>query len=111
MDKEIRSRVRTSQTCALSKPAQNSRLGLLASEVAQRPMQNIFIDYVGKLPRSLCGRLFQVCLVDSRPTGYDQSDYKLFRRGYFLASLFQRFWYQIMPNVSHPRNSGNFVLN
>jgi transposase InsO family protein len=29
-------------------------MGFLASEVAQRPMQ-IFIDYVGKLPRSKAG--------------------------------------------------------
>jgi hypothetical protein len=50
MDKDIRSRVRACHTCVLSKPAQNSTLGLLASEVAQRPMQMISIDYVGKLP-------------------------------------------------------------
>lgn len=39
MDKDIRSRVRACHTCALNKPAQSSRWGLLASEVAQRPMQ------------------------------------------------------------------------
>jgi hypothetical protein len=54
MDKDIRTRVRACRTCALSKPAQNSRLGLLASEVAQRPMQ-IFIDYVEKFPHSKAG--------------------------------------------------------
>jgi chromosomal replication initiation ATPase DnaA len=42
MDQEIRSRVRACHTCALSKPAKNLKLGLLASEVAQRPMQKIF---------------------------------------------------------------------
>jgi hypothetical protein len=52
MDKKIRSRVRACHMCALSKPAQNSRLWLLVPEVAQRPMQKIFIDYVGKLPRT-----------------------------------------------------------
>jgi len=55
MDKDIRSRVRACQTCALSKLAQNSRWGLLASEVAQRPMQKIFIHYMGKLPKSKAG--------------------------------------------------------
>jgi len=50
MDKDICSRVCACQTCALSKLAQNSHWGLLASDVAQRPMQKIFID-VGKLPR------------------------------------------------------------
>ena len=55
MDKEIHSRVHVCHTCALSKPAQNSRLGLLGSVVAQRPMQKIFIDYVGKFPQSKVG--------------------------------------------------------
>jgi hypothetical protein len=41
MDQEIRSRVCACHTCALSKPAQNLKLGLLASKVAQRPMQKI----------------------------------------------------------------------
>jgi hypothetical protein len=63
MDKDICSRVRACHTCALSKPAQNSRLGLLASEVAQRPMQKIFIDYVRKLPRSKAGNTaIHVCV-------------------------------------------------
>ena len=52
MEKDIRSRVRACQTCALSKPAQKSHSSLLASDVTQRPMQKIFIDYVGELPRS-----------------------------------------------------------
>ena len=49
MDKDIRSRVRACQTCALSKPAQNSHWGLLATHNPQRPMQKIIIDYVGNL--------------------------------------------------------------
>jgi len=65
MDKDIRSRVRAYQTCALSKPAQNSRWELLASEVAQRPMQKIFIDYVGKLPRSNAGNTAIIVCVDA----------------------------------------------
>jgi hypothetical protein len=52
MDNEIRNRVHACQVCGLSKPAQNTRLGLLASEAAERPMQKFFIDYVGKFPRS-----------------------------------------------------------
>jgi hypothetical protein len=35
VDKDIRSQVCACHTCALSKPAQNSRLGLLASEAAE----------------------------------------------------------------------------
>jgi hypothetical protein len=65
VDKDIRSRVRACHTCALSKPAQNSRLGLLASEVAQRPMQKIFSDYVGKFPRSKAGNTAILVCVDA----------------------------------------------
>ena len=54
MDKDIRWRARACQTYALSKSAQHSRFGLLASEVAQRPMQKL-IDFVGKLPRNKAG--------------------------------------------------------
>jgi transposase InsO family protein len=55
MDKDIRERVRNCQICAMRKPAQNTRWGLLASEVAELPMQKLLIDYVGKLPRSKAG--------------------------------------------------------
>ena len=65
MDQEIRSRVRACQTCALSKPVQNARFGLLASDVTQRPMQKIFIDYVGKFPRSKAGNSVILVCVDA----------------------------------------------
>jgi hypothetical protein len=38
MDKEVRDKVRQCHTCSLSKPAQNTRFGLLSSDVAQRPL-------------------------------------------------------------------------
>jgi hypothetical protein len=65
MDKEVRSRVRACHICALSKPEQLSRFGLSASEVAQRPMQKIFIDYVGKLPCSKAGNTAILICVDA----------------------------------------------
>ena len=55
MDNDMRVRVRNCRECALSKPTQNTRLGLLASEDSSRPMQKIFIDYVGRFPRSKSG--------------------------------------------------------
>jgi hypothetical protein len=55
MDSEVREKVRQCHLCSLSKPAQNTRLGFLSSDVAQRPMQKLFIDYVGKFPRSKAG--------------------------------------------------------
>jgi hypothetical protein len=67
MDIDIRARVRAYNTCELSKPAQNTKLGNLASEVAQRPVQKIFIDYVGKFSRSRAGHTaILVCVVAFR---------------------------------------------
>jgi len=57
--------VRASQTCALSRPAQDAHWGLLASEFAQRPMQKIFIDYMGKLPRIKAGNTAILVCVDA----------------------------------------------
>jgi transposase InsO family protein len=65
MDMDIHSQVRACQVCALSKLTQKSLWGLLASEVAQRPMQKIFVDYVGKLPRSKAGNTALLVCVDA----------------------------------------------
>jgi len=37
----------------------------MPSEVAQRPMQKIFIDYVGKIPRSKAGNTALLVCVDA----------------------------------------------
>lgn len=65
MYSDIRAKVRECCTCGMSKPAQNTRLGLLASEVAQRPMEKIFIDHVGKFPRSKSGNTVILVCVDA----------------------------------------------
>ena len=65
MDKDIRSQICACHTCALSKPAQSSRLGLLASELAQRPVQKIFMNYVRKLPRSKASNTAILVCVDA----------------------------------------------
>lgn len=65
MDRDIAERVRTCHICSLSKPSQNSKIGLLASEVAERPFEKIFIDYVGPYPRSKQGNKFLLVAVDS----------------------------------------------
>jgi hypothetical protein len=65
MDNDIRVRVRSCREYALSKPAQNTRLGLLASEVSSRPMQKIFIDYVDRFTRSKSGNAVILVCVDS----------------------------------------------
>ena len=65
MGKYICSSVGACQTCPLSKPAQNSHWGLLASGVVERPVQKIFIDYVGKLLRSKAGNTAILVCVDA----------------------------------------------
>lgn len=65
MDKDIAERVRSCVTCSLSKPAQNTQLGFLSSDVASRPMEKVFIDFVGPLPRSKCGNTMLLVCVDS----------------------------------------------
>jgi len=65
IDRDIHSRVRACQVCALSKPPKKSRWGLLVSEVVERPMEKIFIDDVGKLPRSKSGSTALLFCVDA----------------------------------------------
>jgi len=65
MDKDICSMVGACHTCALSKPAQNSHWEFLASDVAQRPMQKIFVDYVGKIHRCKAGNTAVLVCVDA----------------------------------------------
>ena len=60
MDRDIATRVKACHLCGLSKPAQNTKLGLLSSDVASRPMEKLFIDYVGPFPRSKSGNAYPV---------------------------------------------------
>jgi hypothetical protein len=64
VDNDIHARWRACRDCVLSKPAQQSTPGLLASEVATRPIQKIFIDCVGKFPRSKSGNTMILVCVD-----------------------------------------------
>jgi hypothetical protein len=64
MNKEIESKVRACHVCSRSKPAQNTRLGLFSSDVAERPMQKLFIGFVGKFPRSSAGNTVILVVVD-----------------------------------------------
>ena len=65
MARDIRVKVRGCNTCCMSKPAQNTRLGLLASAVAEKPLQKFFIDFVGKFPRSTAGNSVILTCVDA----------------------------------------------
>lgn len=65
MDRDIAGRVRNCVLCGLSKPAQNTKVGFLASEVASRPMEKVFIDYVGPLPRTRDGNTMLLVAIDA----------------------------------------------
>lgn len=65
MNADISERVKVCKLCALSKPAQNTHLGFLASEVAQKPMEKLFIDFVGPLPRSKSGHNMLLVCIDA----------------------------------------------
>uniref|UniRef100_A0A1B6JZN4 RNA-directed DNA polymerase n=1 Tax=Homalodisca liturata TaxID=320908 RepID=A0A1B6JZN4_9HEMI len=65
MDRDIAGRVRACHLCSVSKPAQNTKLGLLSSEVAERPLEKVFIDYVGPFPRSKSGNTSLLVAVDA----------------------------------------------
>jgi hypothetical protein len=65
MDNGIKFRVKGRHPCRLSKPAQATRVGFLASDVANAPMEKIFIDYVGPFPRSKTGNSFALMAVDA----------------------------------------------
>ncbi|URQ09129.1 replicase [Halyomorpha halys erranti-like virus 1] len=62
---DIRQRVRSCDVCATSKPNQNTKVGYLSSELPSRPLQKIFIDYVGPLIRSKTGNLYILVVVDA----------------------------------------------
>ena len=65
MARDIHVKVRGCNTCCMSRPAQNTRLGLLALAVAEKPLQKLFIDYVGKFPCSKAGNAVFLTCVDA----------------------------------------------
>ena len=65
MARQIRKKALSCQLCSMSKPAQNTKMGMLASDVAQRPLKKLFIDYVGKLLRTKAGNNMLLVCVDA----------------------------------------------
>jgi hypothetical protein len=57
MRREVYAFVRQCQDCQRAKPAQDSRVGLHSSEILTRPMERIFIDFVGPIVRSRKGNI------------------------------------------------------
>jgi hypothetical protein len=50
--------------CQRAKPAQDSRVGLHSSQVVTRPMERIFIDFVGPIVRSRNGNVALFVVLD-----------------------------------------------
>jgi len=64
MRAEIFQYVRQCSLCQRAKPAQNTRVGLHAAEPAARPMERLFVDFVGPLTRTKRGNTAILVLVD-----------------------------------------------
>ena len=65
MDKDIQVRVKSCEDCLKSKPVLNKKVGFLASEPPKAPMDKIFIDFLGPLPRSRDGNTYMLVGVDA----------------------------------------------
>ena len=65
MDQEIKVRVKACEDCLKSKPVTNKKMGFLSSEPPKAPMDKIFIDFLGPLPRSKAGNTYLIVGVDS----------------------------------------------
>ena len=57
--------VRKCDLCQRAKPAQNQRVGLHSSNPVSRPMERLFIDFVGPLSRTRKGSVAILVVVDS----------------------------------------------
>lgn len=65
LNKIITDKVKSCIQCQRAKQSPNTKLGLLSSELSTRPWQKIFIDYVGRLPRSKAGNSYLLSVVDA----------------------------------------------
>lgn len=65
MNKDISNYVKKCNICALSKPARDSHVGKLISDVPTTPMNKLYIDYSGPYPRSRSGNTMLLICVDS----------------------------------------------
>jgi transposase InsO family protein len=62
--KEVCTFVRHCEDCQRAKPARDSRVGLHSSEVVTRPMERLFIDFVGPIVRSRKGNIAMLVVLD-----------------------------------------------
>lgn len=65
IDKQIKQMVSECKTCGFSKPVGSAQQGFLSSEEAREPMERLYCDYVGPLPRSKEGNRYIFVCVDA----------------------------------------------
>lgn len=65
LDKDIRQLVRDCETCCRAKPKVGPRAGFLESTREYQPMDKLFIDYLGPLPRTKGGKRFVLVVIDA----------------------------------------------
>jgi hypothetical protein len=56
--------VRRCAECQRAKPAQNTQVGLHSSQIVTRPMERIYIDFVGPMVRSRRGNVAALVILD-----------------------------------------------
>jgi hypothetical protein len=64
MRREVSAFVRKCQDCQRAKPAHDSQVGLHSSEVVTRPLERVFIDFVGPIVRSRKGNVAVLVVLD-----------------------------------------------
>ena len=52
MEKEVKAHIRLCEVCQQSKPSSNTNIGLHCADIAERPLQRLFLDFMGPVVRS-----------------------------------------------------------
>jgi hypothetical protein len=65
MRSEVFQYVRKCEACQRAKPAQNAQVGKHTAQPASRPLERLFIDFVGPLPRTRRGNVAILVVVDA----------------------------------------------
>lgn len=64
MDRDVKRLVNSCQLCRQAKPSSSPHLGFLNSEREAQPMDKVFIDYLGPLPRTKRGNQYILVVID-----------------------------------------------
>lgn len=65
ISKDLVAFIKSCKLCSLSKPAQKTNYGYLCSSIASQPMEKMFLDFVGPLPRTTSGNTMIFSCMDA----------------------------------------------